>query len=309
MAASDPQPPGPLKIAAAQYPLHPVASMAAWQEKLRGWVSDGAATGADILLFPEYAALELAATSGPEIAGDLSQSLDHVASLAGPRTECFVSLAREFGVHIVTPSGPVQTDDGRFVNAAQLITPDGLVGEQHKLMMTPFERNWGISAGTDLNVFRTRLATFAITICYDVEFPLIARRAALLGADCLLVPSCTDRLSGYHRVRTGALARALENSIAAVQSPTVGDAHWSPAIDLNVGAAGIYMPTEHGVSDTGILVQGDLNVPTWLYGEVDLARLRQVRETGEMRNFQDWDAQPGANGGPTASDVIDLTAP
>ncbi len=53
------------------------------------------------------------------------------------------------------------------------------------------------------------------------------------GAEMLLVPSCTERVSGYHRVRTGARARALENQIAAIVSPTVGDALWSPAVDRN----------------------------------------------------------------------------
>ena len=83
-----------------------------------------------------------------------------------------------------------------------------------------------------------------MNICYDSEFPLLARAMAEAGAELLLVPSCTERVSGYHRVRTGARARALENQIAAMVSPTVGDALWSPAVDRNTGAAGIYVPSE-----------------------------------------------------------------
>ena len=122
--------------------------------------------------------------------------------------------------------------------------------------MTPFETDWGISAGTQARVFDTVLGLIGINICYDSEFPLLARAMAEAGAELLLVPSCTERVSGYHRVRTGSRARALENQIAAVVSPTVGDALWSPAVDRNTGAAGIYVPSEQTVSDTGILAAG-----------------------------------------------------
>ena len=299
-------PAGALKIAAAQYPLDPVASFADWEKKLRRWVEKGAQTGAQVLLFPEYAALEQAATFGPEIAGNLQQSLEHVAQVAGQRIDVHTALAAEFGVYIIAGSGPVKIRDGVYVNAAQLVTPDGLVGEQHKLMMTPFERDWGITAGTRLGVFQTPIATFAIAICYDIEFPLIARTAATCGADCLLVPSCTERVSGYTRVKTSARARALENTIATVQSSTVGDALWSPAIDQNFGAAGFYVPAEHDLSDTGIVHQGQLNEPGWVCGTLDLARLRALRAGGETRNFEDWNLQPGGGVAPLPVDVVDL---
>ncbi len=114
------------------------------------------------------------------------------------------------------------------------------------------------------------------------------------GAGVILVPSCTERVSGYHRVRTGSQARALENTIATVQSPTVGDAPWSPAVDFNAGAAGIYVPSEHGISDTGVLAEGHMNAAEWVTATIDLARLKRIRETGEMHNFEDWTLQPGA---------------
>ena len=193
--------------------------------------------------------------------------------------------------------------DGRFVNAAQLITPDGAVGEQEKLVMTPFEREWGVSAGGPVRVFQTTLGVFAIAICYDSEFPLLVRAMAEAGADVVLVPTCTERVSGYHRVRTGAMARALENTIATVQSPLVGDAPWSPAVDFNAGAAGIYVPSEQGVSDTGILAEGTLNAAEWVTATIDLARLKRVRETGEMHNYGDWALQPGV---PTTKVTVEI---
>lgn len=283
-----------LKVASAQYPIGQPASLAEWEAKITSWVEEGAATGAELLVFPEYAAIEQAACFGPEVYNDLTTTLERVAALAEDRVAFHAALAAKHKVHILVGSGPAKHADGRFVNAAQLVTPAGKVGVQEKLIMTPFEHNWGVTAGSPLRVFETALGKLAVLICYDSEFPLLARAAVEAGADAILVPSCTERISGYHRVRTGSTARALENTIVTVQSPTVGDAPWSPAVDFNVGAAGIYVPPEHGVSDTGVLAEGALNAAQWVYAAADLAALRRLRTSGEMRNFGDWPAQPGA---------------
>ena len=298
--------PATLKIASAQYPIGQPKTLAEWEEKVALWVRKGAATGAELLVFPEYAAIEQAACFGPEVYGDLQRTLKKVAELAASRVEFHSDLAKKHNVHIVAGSGPVMKSDGRFVNAAQLVTPDGAVGEQEKLVMTPFEREWGISAGGPVRVFQTTLGIFAIALCYDSEFPLPVRAMAEAGADVVLVPSCTERLSGYHRVRTGAMARALENTIATVQSPLVGDAPWSPAVDFNAGAAGIYVPSEQGVSDTGVLAEGTLNAAEWVTATIDHARLKRVRDTGEMHNYGDWPLQPGAPATKVAVEIVRL---
>ncbi|MDO9384143.1 MAG: carbon-nitrogen hydrolase family protein [Hyphomicrobiaceae bacterium] len=283
-----------LKIAAAQYPIGQPATLAEWQDKIAQWVEEGAATGAQLLVFPEYAAIEQAAALGENVYADLDETLSEVARLTGERVALHAELARKHRVHILVGSGPKRLDDGRFVNAAQLVTPSGVVGEQEKVIMTPFERDWGVSPGGPLRVFETAIGKLAVMICYDSEFPLLSRALAEAGAEVILVPSCTERVSGFHRVRTGAMARALENTVATVQSPTVGEALWSPAVDRNSGAAGIFVPSEHGVSDTGVIAEGVLDAAQWVSGTVDLDRLRRLRSTGEMRNFADWSVQPGA---------------
>ena len=283
-----------LKVASAQYPIDQPATLYAWRDKIARWVADGAETGAEVLVFPEYAAIEQAAALGEQVYGNLDATLQAVADLEADRVSLHQELAGKHRVHILVGSGPVRKGEGRFVNAAQLVTPKGSIGVQEKLIMTPFETDWGISAGKQARVFDTVLGLIGINICYDSEFPLLARAMAEAGAELLLVPSCTERVSGYHRVRTGTRARALENQIAAIVSPTVGDALWSPAVDRNSGAAGIYVPSEQTVSDTGILAQGEMNAAQWVTADIDLARLRHLRTSGEMRNYIDWPNQPGA---------------
>lgn len=284
-----------LRVAAAQYPIDALTTLEDWQDKIARWVAEGAATGADLLVFPEYAAIEQAHPLGAGVYGDLGETLEKVAELAGARIAFHLDLARRHHVHILVGSGPLKREDGRFVNAAQLVTPSGDVGEQHKLILTPFERAWNMVEGDEILVFETRIGRLATTICYDSEFPLLARAMATAGAEVLLVPQCTERITGHHRVRAGAMARALENQVAAVTSPTIGDALWSPAVDHNTGAAGIFVPAEHCVSDTGLLAEGEINAPGWIAATIDLAALHRLRTEGEMRNYRDWTEQPGAD--------------
>jgi predicted amidohydrolase len=282
-----------LTVAAAQYPIGEPSTLEEWRDKIAAWVAEGAKTGAELLVFPEYAAIEQAAAFGPEVSGSLEASLKAVADMERERVALHLELAAEHNVHILVGSGPVRKAQGRYVNAAQLVTPAGSIGVQEKLIMTPFEWDWGISPGGPIRVFETRLGRIGIAICYDSEFPLLVRAMAEAGAELVLVPSCTERITGYHRVRTAARARALENQIATVMSPTVGDALWSPAVDHNAGAAGIFVPSEQTVSDDGTLAEGKLNEPQWVSASIDLQRLHQLRLEGEMRNFIDWSHQPG----------------
>ena len=296
---------GVIRVASAQYPIDRLADLAAVQEKIARWVREVAEQGAELIVFPEYGAMEIAGTCGDAIAGNLAASL-HAVSEALPAIDAHhAELAGRHGVHILASSGPSRRADGCFANAARLFSPSGRMGVQEKLIMTPFEHRWGISPGRDLNVFETDLGRIGVLICYDSEFPLLARAQAEAGARILLVPSCTERVSGYHRIRAAAMARALEGTMAVLTSPTVGEALWSPAVDRNAGAAGIFVPAEAGLSDTGVLAEGVLNSPQLVFADVDLSALARLKETGEMRNVADWSRQLGAAPLPAAN-IIDL---
>ncbi|SMX27637.1 (R)-stereoselective amidase [Pelagimonas phthalicica] len=277
-----------MKIATAAYPMEVLADWEAYTEKLTAWVREAADNGADLLVFPEYGAMELATLSGAEIAADLEASLKAVAGYLPAADRLHAALAQRFKVHILAASAPVFADDeARPVNRARLFAPSGEMVAQDKQIMTRFEREiWHVDAGEQLQVFDTALGKIGILICYDSEFPLLGR--ALSEADILLVPSCTDTLAGYWRVRIGAMARALENQCVCVMASTVGDCDWSPAVDENVGAGGVFGPPDAGFPDTGILALGELNTPGWTYAEVSLTNVRQARETGAQFNRRHW---------------------
>jgi predicted amidohydrolase len=246
-------------------------------------------------VFPEYGAMELARSFAPEVWGDLQASIDFIGGLRGSIDALHAELAERHQVHIVAASLPERGADGEAYNVARVMSPKGRIREQRKLIMTRFEREeWKIRGGRDITVFDSRIGMFGIAICYDAEFPLIARTMSEAGAAMILVPSCTDSMAGYFRVRVAAQARALENQCYVVQSPTVGEAPWSPAVDSNIGAAGVFGPPDLGFPDNGVVALGTMNEPMWLYCELDLTAVTRVRMEGQVLNNKHWREQPGA---------------
>lgn len=282
-----------IRIAAAQWPIFAPADWAALEGTLDRWVADAATQSAELLVFPEYGAMSLTGLFTAAIQQDLAAQLDALQALHAQWLALHARLARQHGVHILAGSYPVH-DDGGYRNRAHLFAPSGAAGFQDKWTMTRFEReHWGISAGRMLKVFDTALGMIGISICYDIEFPMLTRAMVQAGAMLILAPSCTDAAAGYWRVRLGAQARALENQCVVVQSPLVGDARWSAAVDVNVGAAGVYSPPDRGLPDNGVFALGEWNTPQWLFADVDLSLLRRVRNDGQVLNHRDWASQPG----------------
>jgi predicted amidohydrolase len=280
------------RIAAAQYPIEFLGDWARYAEKIERWVGEAVAQGAKLLLFPEYFSMELASLFAPEIHGSLSAQLETLQDVLPEFLDLFATQARQHNVYICAGSFPVRVENGGYHNRSYLFHPDGRSGFQEKLQMTRFENEqWLIERGNDVRVFDTDLGRLGITICYDSEFPLIARHMAEHGADVLLVPSCTDTAAGYWRVRIGAQARALENQCYVVQSSTVGEASWSPAVDVNIGAAAVYTPVDRGFPENGVLASGTLNAAQWVYADVDPAKLAEVRRSGQVFNYRDWPGQ------------------
>jgi len=292
-------------VAAAQYPVDRLDSWDAFAAKLSRWVAEAATAGAELAVFPEYGAMELASLDAATM-GDLAGSLAGVADLVERVDVLHADLAARHGLHLLAASVPVRLAGGAYVNRARLFTPSGKVGAQDKLIMTRFEREqWGIAPGGPLRLFDTALGRIGIAICYDSEFPLIARALVEAGCELLLVPSCTDSLHGYWRVRVGAQARALEGQMIAVHSPTVGEASWSPAVDVNRGAAGVYGPPDLGFPDDGVIAMGREGEPGWTFARVDLAAVALARAEGAVLNSRHWAEQPGAVALPPV-EVVDL---
>ncbi|MDD5460529.1 MAG: carbon-nitrogen hydrolase family protein [Methylococcales bacterium] len=281
-----------VRIATAQYDISFLENWQAYENKIERWVAKAAAQDARILLFPEYASMELASLFGPDIYSSLSKQLAAMQSLHEDYISLFQTLARKYQCIIQSGTFPVNVDAGIYRNRAYLFMPDGRFDYQDKLIMTRFENEqWLIKGGNELKCFDTDYGKIAINICYDSEFPLLARKQVEAGCTVILVPSCTDTLAGYHRVKIGCQARALENQCYVVQASLVGNAAWSEAVDINIGAAAIYTPVDRGFPDNGILAIGTINAVQWVIAEISPNGCATVREQGQVFNYRDWPLQ------------------
>ncbi|MDB5046143.1 MAG: amidohydrolase [Deinococcus sp.] len=276
-----------VRVAAAAYPIDFLPDWAAYEAKISAWVEEAVGLGASMLVFPEYAALELVAL--------LPTALHHDVTAMRPALQAFLPgvlalhtrLAQQYGVGIVAGSLPVAHGDG-FVNRAYIFGPDGTFSFQDKLMMTRFEaEEWHISPGSGVRVFAVGGVRYGIVICYDSEFPGLSRQLAEAGAEVLLVPSFTGARRGYTRVRVGSMARALENQVYAVHAPLIADAAWTYAVEDAVGMTGVYTPADDGLPEDGVLAQGQWNKPGWLVADLDLSLTRHVQLDGHVLNWRD----------------------
>jgi predicted amidohydrolase len=285
-------PPLPLRLGLLAWPVGRPASVADFEARLDGFLAE-AQGRADLCVLPEYACVELGAAlaggAAPDEATELAAMVAHAdAILAAMR-----AASMRAGVWLLPGTLPMRAEDGRVINRAPLIAPDGRVAFQDKQAMTRFEtERWGVASGATPAVFDTPWGRIGISICYDVEFPKHARAQVEAGAWLILAPSCTDSLRGFARVRIGAAARALENQCFVAVTPTLGLAPWSVALDENHGEAAIFGPPDHGFPEDGVVAAGGMDAPGWLFHTLDPALVAEVRAHGAVRNHRDWPRRP-----------------
>lgn len=281
----------PVKIATACYPIDRFGGFVGLACKYEAWVAEAADAGADLLVFPEYGAAELAGPAGGA-AAELGPAMQAVSDQMPGYWDVFGALASRYGVHILAGSGPFRVGQ-TWVNRAMFFAPDGARCPHDKQIMTPWERDpVGIVPGAPLTLMQTALGRIGVLICYDAEFPLLARALIEAGAEILLVPSWTEAEEGYSRVRIGAMARALEGQCITVQSPTQGAAPWCAFADENTGRAGIFGPPDLGFPATGVIAVGGMGAAGWVIAEVDLAALHRVRRAGNVATLRHWAESP-----------------
>lgn len=141
-------------------------------------------------------------------------------------------VARETGAWVQIGSIAVRNGD-KIANRAFLIDPNGGIAASYdKLHLfdvdLPSGETWRESStytgGRCAVVAETPLATFGLTICYDIRFAALYRALAEAGADVLTAPACFTRQTGEAHWSVLQRARAIENG-AFVVSAAQGGVH------------------------------------------------------------------------------------
>jgi predicted amidohydrolase len=277
-----------MRLGLCQWTIGPACGLDGWAARLDREVAYAAGMGAELLVMPEYAPLELAAGDGPDLAGELA-----MAVAAAPAAVALAqAVARRHGVWLVPGTLPMAMD-GRIVNRAPLISAAGAVAFQDKHVMTRFEaEQWGVVAGAAPSVFATPWGVIGIAVCFDLEFPGLVRAQVEAGAWLILGPSCTDTVAGFNRVRIAAAARAMENQCFVGIAPTVGEAPWCGTLDVNRGYAAVFGPVDRGFPEDGVIARGAMDQGQWIFADLDPAAIDRVRESGAVRNHRSWPAAP-----------------
>ena len=200
-------------------------------QRIAEFCEQAASEHAELVLFPELVIHGHCTPNTWELAEPVPD---------GPSVQGLIDLANQFGLFL--SAGLSEKEDDIVFNTQVLVGPDGYIGRQRKLH-TSRDENFFYKGGRDINVFDIGKCKIACIICYDNQFPEIARITALKGADVILMPHAAregrwddtpesqaaarrhafDYFSGYRQ-------RARENACFCVYADQTGVAGYVDAL-------------------------------------------------------------------------------
>ncbi len=273
-----------VRLSVVQWQMRPLNSFADFEAQVKFFVDTASEYRSDFVVFPELFTLELLSLIEPSTPNMAARQL---SEFTPQYLELMADLALRYHINIVGGSQLVLEGDSLY-NIAYLFRRDGSIEKQYKIHVTPNERKWwGIQPGQRVEVFDTDCGTVAINICYDVEFPELARYAAARNARILFVPFNTDERNGYHRVRSCAKARAIENHMFVAISGCVGNLPLVQNTDIHYAQSAIFTPSDIAFSREGIAAEASENISQLLIHDVDTELVRRHRVNGTTKNWHD----------------------
>lgn len=266
-----------VRIAAVQYLLRRIDDWDGFENQVRFILKAAAEYKPNFVVLPEILTSQLLSFMDAET--DLKAAVRRLHEFTPRYQELMTELARKYHYYLIAGSHP-NLRDGLLYNTAFMFSPAGEMFSQDKIHLTRWERDkWDTTAGNKLHLFHTDFGSVGILICYDIEFPELARQVCEAGADLLFVPSSTDDRQGFWRVRYCAHARAIENQVYVAMTSTVGNLAVE-GLSMHYGQASILTPSDFGFSRDGIAAEGVVNMEQVVVADVDLDALAQNRLNG-----------------------------
>jgi predicted amidohydrolase/GNAT superfamily N-acetyltransferase len=274
----------PARICCVQYKMRNINNFDDFAQQVEYFVDVASEYKADFVLFPELLTTQLLSFVGEKRPGEAAREL---SQFTDRYIEFFNEMALRYNVNIIGGSHFTLEND-RVYNVSYLFHRSGKIDSQYKIHVTPSERQWwGVQPGSEPKVFDTDRGRVAINICYDVEFPELARYAVDHGAQILFVPYCTDERHGFTRVRITSQARAIENQIYVAIAGTVGNIPSVPNMDIQYAQSAIFTPSDFPFSRDGIVAISEENTEMVVIADVDLEVLRRTRYNGTVTPLKD----------------------
>lgn len=203
--------------AALQFPITPMA-VRENMERAHQLITECHRTcHADLMVLPE------SFTTGFTPVGTTADLWNAVDTIPGKLTAEGIRWAKELGIHLVFPTYERGEDPSIVYNTAVLIGPDGILGRYRKTHPFATERisigGW-TTPGHEPCCVDTPLGKIGIVICYDGDFPELARVTTLMGAEVICRPSAFMRTFDHWELTNR--ARAYDNHVYWIATNVVG---------------------------------------------------------------------------------------
>ena len=273
-----------VRLGTVQWQMRQMNDVEDFLQQVEFFVDALAGYKADFALFPEFFSAPLMAPYSEQAPADAMRQLSaHTEQIR----EAIGKMAVSYNINIIAGTMPVWLDQ-KLYNVSYLLRRDGSWDAQYKLHITPDERSWwGVVGGERLRVFETDMGRVGILICYDAEFPELARILCDRGMQILFVPFWTDTKNGYLRVRRCAQARAIENECYVAITGNVGTVPEVENVDIQYSQTAVFSPSDFAFPHEAIIAEATPNTETTLITDVDLDLLKELRSQGSVRNFKD----------------------
>lgn len=164
-----------------------------------------------LVVFPE---LFLSGYSVGEQLEEISETIN------GPYMKKVRQLCKQYEINTIL-SFPEDGEDGNYYISSSFIDENGdVLGTYRKVHLFDEERNY-FAAGSSFEVIDTPLGSIGMMICFDVEFPEIARALALKGVDFIVIVNANMHPYEMHH-HIYARSRAMENEVPVIICNRVG---------------------------------------------------------------------------------------
>ena len=204
--------------ACAQFAITPMQPRENVQ-KCAHWIERAAReTSARLIILPETI------TTGFVPGMPAAELWDVVDTLPGWLSAPIAEAAKKLGAYVVFGTYERGEERGVVYNSAALIDPRGdVIGVYRKTHLFPTERKsaggWS-TPGQQPMVVETELGSIGLMICYDGDFPELARCEAIMGAEIICRPSAL--LRSFEIWEMTNKARAYDNHVYLLASNMVG---------------------------------------------------------------------------------------
>jgi predicted amidohydrolase len=250
-------------------------------ETALGFIHELARRGCELIVLPELWPVGLHPATFRDDAAAGAEPLD------GPRLRALADAARELGIWLAAGSVPEAAAGGVY-NTAPLFGPDGRPIAAHRKchLYTALGEHRAYLAGTTLTVGSAgELGTVGISICFDGDFPEVARTMRRRGARLVVHPSAYE-LAAASWWDTLYPANALTNGqwwVLANQCGQAGSVTY-------LGASRVISPDGAVVATAGRAAEGETPRAELLVAAIDLA---EGLERADRENAALWrDARP-----------------